>query len=172
MPMLVVGVGDGKVTNRREDVLTTFALGSCVAVLAHDATAGVGGLLHVMLPTSELDKAKAAERPCMFADSGLRHLLDGIRKLGANERRITIRLAGGAQVLSGSDTLNIGKRNYQAVRKGLWQAGLLVKSEEVGGSHCRTVKLDMSTGQFWIRTCSSEASGADNDRSFEWRLMS
>lgn len=172
MPQLVVGVGDGKVTKSREDVLTTFALGSCVAVIAHDATAGVGGLLHVMLPSSDLDAAKAAARPCMFADSGMRELLAGIRKLGADLRRTSVWLAGGAQVLATSDSLAIGKRNYQAVRKMLWKEGLLVKAEEVGGTHCRTVRLDMNTGQAWIRTCSAEADAASNDRSFEWRLMS
>jgi len=141
-------------------------------VIMYDAATGVGGLLHVMLPNSELDAGKAAAKPCMFADSGLRELFAAIKKVGGDYKRTNIWLAGGAQVLSTADTMNIGKRNYQAVRKMLWREGLLVRAEEVGGSHCRTVKLDVATGQAWIRTCSAEADVKENDRSFEWRLMS
>ena len=40
----VVAKGDG--------ALVAPALGSCVAIALHDPTAGVGGLAHVLLPSS------------------------------------------------------------------------------------------------------------------------
>lgn len=171
MSMLVVGVGDGKVTNIREDMLTTYALGSCVAVMTHDATAGVGGLLHLMLPDSALNTQKAAERPCMFADTGLRELLAAAQRLGADRKRTTVWLAGGAQVLANADVFNIGKRNYQAVRKLLWREGLIVRGEEVGGTQSRTVRLDVATGQIWIKAGNKNASGNPNSGDIQWRLM-
>jgi chemotaxis protein CheD len=171
MSMLVVGMGDGKVTGNREDVLTTYALGSCIAVMAHDASAGVGGLLHLMLPDSKLDVAKAAARPWMFADSGLRELLAAVQRLGANRKTTSVWLAGGAKVLANADVFSIGKRNYQAVRKLLWQEGLIVRGEEVGGTQSRTVRLDVATGQTWIKTCNTNASGTMNDGGLQWRLM-
>jgi chemotaxis protein CheD len=164
-------MGDGKVTKNREDVLTTYALGSCIAVMAHDASAGVSGLLHLMLPDSKLDSGKAVARPWMFADSGLRELLTAVRKLGADSRRTNVWLAGGAKVLANADSFNIGKRNYQAVRKILWQEGLIVRGEEVGGTQTRTVRLDNATGQTWIKTCGTNGNGA-NEGGLQWRLMS
>ena len=169
MSMLVVGMGDGKVTNNREDVLTTYALGSCIAVMTHDASAGVGGLLHLMLPDSKLDANRATQRPWMFADSGLRELLTAVQRLGGDLRRTNIWLAGGAQVLANADVFNIGKRNCQAVRKLLWQNGLIVRGEDVGGTKSRTVRLDVATGKPWIKTGSTN--GVANDGDLQWRLM-
>ena len=170
MPTVVVGVAEGKVTVNREDVLTTYALGSCIAVMAHDARAGVGGLLHLMLPDSALDAQKAAARPWMFADSGIRELFTGMRRLGADLKRSSIWLAGGAQVVANADMFNIGKRNCLAVRKLLWQEGLIVRGEDVGGTVSRTVRLDVATGKTWIKTGSTSLSACDGD--LQWRLMS
>jgi chemotaxis protein CheD len=169
--MLVVGMGDGKVTNNREDTLTTYALGSCVAVMTHDASAGVGGLLHLMLPDSSLNVHKAVARPCMFADTGLHELLTAAQRLGANRKRTTVWLAGGAQVLTNGDVFNIGKRNYQAIRRLLWQEGLIVRGEEVGGTQSRTVRLDVASGQIWIKTGNTNARGNPNSGELQWRLM-
>jgi chemotaxis protein CheD len=164
-------MGDGKATKDREDVLTTYALGSCIAVITHDALAGVGGLLHFMLPNSTLDANKAAARPWMFADSGLRELLDAVQRLGADRRRTNVWLAGGAQVLANATMFDIGKRNYQAVRKLLWKEGLIVRGEDVGGSMSRTVRLDVATGRTWIKTGSTARSAAKEGGDLQWRLM-
>jgi len=169
--MLVVGMGDSKATNKREDVLTTYALGSCIAVMAYDAVAGVGGLLHLMLPDSSLDVKKAAARPCMFADSGLRELIASVRLLGATRNHTTIWLVGGAQVITSGDVFSIGKRNYQAVRRLLMSEGLTVRGEEVGGTVSRTVRLDVATGNVWIKG----GNGISSHNAHEdtpWRLMS
>ena len=170
MSMLVVGMGDSRATKNIEDVLTTYALGSCIAVMIHDAVAGVGGLLHVMLPDSRLDAVKAKARPCMFADSGIAELLTSVQRLGAARRNSSVWLAGGAQVLAHADGFNIGKRNYLAVRKLLWQQGLIVRGEEVGGTQSRTVRLCVATGQIWIKAGNTNASNAQDGDS-QWRLM-
>lgn len=46
---------------------------------------------------------------------------------------------------------NIGKRNYLAVRKILWKAGVLIHGEAVGGDSSRTVRLEVGSGKFWLR---------------------
>jgi len=63
MSLVIVGVGDCRVSNDPESMLVTYALGSCIAVMIHDSIAGVGGLLHFMLPESSLDRAKAEKNP-------------------------------------------------------------------------------------------------------------
>ena len=68
---LVVGVADMKVSNNPEDSIITYSLGSCIGLIVWDPEAKVGGLLHYMLPDSNLDKQKAALNPAMFADSGI-----------------------------------------------------------------------------------------------------
>jgi len=151
MTLLTVGVGDCKVSNAAESVLATYALGSCIAVAIHDPVAAVGGLLHFMLPESSLNPDKASQSPFMFADTGIPLLFHAAYGLGAEKRRLVVRVAGGAQVMDESGVFNIGKRNHLALRKILWKAGVMVHGEEIGGTASRTVRLEVATGRFWVR---------------------
>ena len=149
--LLTVGVGDCKVSNGSESVLATYALGSCIAVAIHDPVTAVGGLLHFMLPESSLNPDKASQNPFMFADTGIPLLFHAAYQLGAEKRRLVVRVAGGAQVMDESGVFNIGKRNHLALRKILWKAGVMVHGEEIGGTTSRTVRLEVATGRFLIR---------------------
>lgn len=151
MTLLTVGVGDCKVSNAAESVLATYALGSCIAVAIHDPVAAVGGLLHFMLPESSLNPDKASQSPFMFADTGIPRLFHAVYGLGADKRRLVVRAAGGAQVMDENGVFNIGKRNYLALRKILWKAGVMIHDEEIGGTMSRTVRLEVATGRFLIR---------------------
>ena len=51
---VVVGVGDLGASNNSMLTLSTYALGSCVAVVAYDPTTKASGLLHLMLPESTI----------------------------------------------------------------------------------------------------------------------
>lgn len=147
----VIGISDCIVSDDPEASLVTYALGSCIAVVIHDSIAGVGGLLHYMLPDSSLDKDKAHMRPCMFADTGIPLLFHQAYGLGAVKSNLTIAVFGGAQVIDADDTFNIGKRNHLALRKIFWRAGILARREDVGGVLARTVRLDIGDGQITLR---------------------
>jgi len=149
--LVTVGVGDCKVSDSAESVLATYALGSCIAVAIHDPVAVVGGLLHFMLPESSLNPDKASHNPFLFADTGIPLLFHSAYHLGAQKQRLVVRAAGGAQVMEAGGMFNIGKRNYLALRKILWKAGVMICSEEIGGTISRTVRLDVATGRFFIR---------------------
>jgi chemotaxis protein CheD len=155
MANVVVGVADCQISKSRDQVLVTYALGSCIAVAIHDPVAGVGGLLHYMLPESAISPAKAGENPYMFADTGIPLLFRRAYEYGAEKRRLVVRVAGGAQVMDSEGIFNIGKRNYLALRKVLWKAGVLVQAEDVGGNAPRTVRLEVGSGRFWLRGAGS-----------------
>ena len=55
----VVSVADMKVSANPGDTLVTYALGSCLGITVYDPVAHVGGMLHVMLPLSTINPAKA-----------------------------------------------------------------------------------------------------------------
>jgi chemotaxis protein CheD len=151
MTSLVVGVGDCRLSNDPDSMLVTYALGSCIAVTIHDPVARVGGLLHFMLPDSGLDRVKAQQNPCMFADSGIRYLFESAYQMGAEKRRMVVTAAGGAQMLDQQGVFNIGKRNYQSMRKIFWKAGVMVQAEEVGGLLSRTIRLEVASGKVALR---------------------
>lgn len=151
MNSVVVGVADCRISADPEIVLVTYALGSCIAVMIYDPLAVVGGLLHFMLPESTLDRQKAQHNPFMFADTGIPLLFRSAYEHGADKRRLVVWVAGGAQVMDPGGVFNIGKRNHLALRKILWKAGILVHSEEVGGTGSRTVRLEVGSGRVLLR---------------------
>ena len=99
MSDIIIGISDLKVSNNSEDVLVTFALGSCICVSVYDPKVKVGGLLHFMLPDSSLDENKAKEIPGMFADTGIPLLFKSCYTYGAEKKRMVVKVAGGASIL-------------------------------------------------------------------------
>ena len=153
---ITVGVGELAVSDRQETELVTFSLGSCLGVVIHDPQAKVAGLLHLMLPDSNLNPERAQNQPGVFADTGLPRLFRSAYDLGANKRRLRVVLVGGGQVMDEAGRFNIGKRNYTAVRKIFWRNNVLVDAEDVGGSVNRTVGVEVESGRVWLRTNTRE----------------
>lgn len=149
---IVVGVSDVKVSADPDEVLITYALGSCIGVSLHDPFAKVAGLLHYQLPSSTADPARALERPCMYADSGMKVLLTELSRMGATQRCLRVRLAGAAKMLNDSMFFDIGRRNHVAIRKIIFQLGMLIDSEHVGGTAPRTMVVKVCDGSLTIKS--------------------
>ena len=154
---LTVGVGDLALSDRKGNELVTYSLGSCMAVIIHDPMAGVGGMLHFMLPESRLNPERARKQPGLFADTGLPLLFQGAYARGAKKGRLRVVVAGGSQVIDGTGHFNVGARNYAAMRKIFWRNNVLIDAEDVGGRASRTVGLEIGTGRVWIRLNCAEA---------------
>jgi chemotaxis protein CheD len=143
-----VSISDAKVSNATTDTLVTYSLGSCIGVAVWDPQVPCAGLLHFQLPTGSLDPERAKSKPLMFGDTGLTWLISEMEKKGASRKRMKVKLAGGAKMFEDkSSTFDIGKRNHTAIRKALWQLGLFVASEEVGGAVPRTVYQNVGDGK-------------------------
>ena len=155
MDQIVVGIGDCRVSSVASQVLATYALGSCIGLALYDSEAMVGGLLHFMLPDSQIDASRARDNPFMFADTGVALFVQLICGQGADKRRLIARAAGGASITDPQGFFDIGKRNYLALRKSLWKAGILLASEAVGGNRSRTVFLEIGSGRFWQQDAGS-----------------
>lgn len=151
MGNVTVGIAEMQVTNNRQDVLVTYALGSCLGLATYDPVAGVGGLLHCMLPLSKLDAEKAKSIPCMFVDTGIPELFQASYRLGARKERMVVKAAGCARILDDQGHFKIGERNYTVLRKILWKNNVLLQGEDVGGGTSRTLYLDVATGAVSLR---------------------
>jgi chemotaxis protein CheD len=144
---IVVRVADLQV-GRKENVLVTVGLGSCIAILLHDAVAAVGGLAHVLLPSPALSRQDA--NPAKFPQLAVPRLLELMAREGASPRRITARLAGGASMfaaLAPPGTIQMGERNVVASRQVLSGLGIPLVGEAVGGEFGRTVRLFVESGK-------------------------
>ncbi len=151
MEQIVVGMADCRISRSSGQVLTTYALGSCIGLVIHDPRASVGGLLHFMLPDSGIDPVKAKGKPFMFADTGIPLFLNQLLGQGADKRHLKVHVIGGARMMDREGVFEIGKRNYLAARKILWKFGLLLSGEAVGGMTSRTVRLEVGSGRIHLQ---------------------
>ena len=142
---------------RDADLIVTHALGSCLGLVVHDPVERVGGLLHAMLPLSKINPAKAEANPYMFVDTGVPMFFQKLYSLGATKQRLVVKVAGGANVQGGdNDRFAIGKRNFIVLKKIFWKNGVLIESDDVGGSHARTMYLEIGPGRVWLSTAGVE----------------
>lgn len=131
-----------------EDVLVTLGLGSCVAIMLHDADARVGGMAHVLLPEPALSRDRG--NVAKFASTAVPALLEELAGRGARRSRLRARLAGGAamfQALMVPGSLNMGARNVNAAREALRAAGIPLVGEDVGGDYGRSVRFQVGEGR-------------------------
>jgi len=148
----IIGVADMKISNNPGDSLMTYSLGSCIGLVVYDSAARVGGILHYMLPESNIDKSKAQKNPYMFADTGIPRLFKGAYRFDAKKNRMKIAVFGGAQILDQSGFFNIGKRNYMALKKMFFKNKVIIDTEQVGGEVNRTIRLEIKTGEIFVKT--------------------
>jgi chemotaxis protein CheD len=149
--VITVGVADLKVSNDPSASLITYALGSCIGLVAYDPRAKMGGLLHLQLPESQNFEAQAQENPAKFADTGIIALVETMLSHGARKNNLVIGVFGGANMLRDEHVFQIGIRNIRATKKMLWQAALFIKHEDVGGTSNRTVSLDLDSGLIRVK---------------------
>ena len=146
MGHVVISIADCRVSADPEVEFITFSLGSCIGVTIWDPEKRVGGMLHCLLPDSALAPHKGEVNPAMFADTGLPQLFRSVYELGGVKRRLEVKIAGGARFFATTPALDIGARNYAMVRKLFWRNNVMVRSEHVGGTISRTMRLNIGTG--------------------------
>lgn len=135
-------------------VLKTTGLGSCVGLTLFDPYLKLGGMAHIMLPTSDIAR-EGQLNIAKYADTAIPELILRMKNKGASKARLVAKMAGGAQMfafMGGTDTIRIGPRNVEATRQALEYFSIPLLSEDTGGSYGRTVELNSQTGVFSIRS--------------------
>jgi len=141
----VIVVGDMK-TGKKGDLLVTHALGSCLGLMIFDPVAGVGGLLHAMLPLSKINPEKAEQNPYMFVDTGVPALFQQVYAMGGEKKRLIVKAAGCGNPLGKNEMFKIGERNFTVLKKLLWKNNVMIKARDVGGTASRTVHFELNSG--------------------------
>lgn len=145
-----VGIADMKIA-RREGVLITYALGSCIGISLYDPAIKLAGLLHIMLPEvgsmSDMNVFK-------FADTGIQEMLRKMAAFGGVKRRYQCKIAGGAKMfeMKGAGIGNIGERNIRSVEAIMRAEQIIILKKDVGLNYARTMLIDAADGTVKIRT--------------------
>ena len=147
---IVVSIADMKISDNLNDILVTYSLGSCVALAVYDPHTHIGGLIHIMLPESSIERKEIELNPFKYVDTGVPALYKSLFKNGAKRNHLITKVIGGSNVMDRNNYFNIGERNYLAVRKMLWRNNMIIHKEDVGGNKSRTVRLYTATGKVII----------------------
>ncbi|WP_166237929.1 chemotaxis protein CheD [Paenibacillus turpanensis] len=149
-----VGMADLNVLSKT-GILKTTGLGSCVGLTLFDAKAGVAGMAHVMLPSSDIAR-EGQLNIAKYADTAIPELIRLMNSLGAVVSRMEAKMAGGAQMFAFStgagDAMRIGPRNVESCKEILKQYRIPLRSEDTGGSYGRTIEFHCETGMLHIRS--------------------
>jgi len=140
--ILDVDTGEVK-TGLKDTVLKSNAIGSCVVIVAYDATKQAGALAHVMVPGAAPERLKSHHT--RFAKDAIEEIINRMTQLGAKKERMKISLIGGANVLKREND-TIGLENLSYIEKLLTENGLEISGKAVGGTLRRTVKFDIEKG--------------------------
>jgi chemotaxis protein CheD len=138
----------GRLIVSAEPLVVTTILGSCVSLCLWDASSGVGGVNHYLLPTG-VGAESQLER---YGDYANERLLQQLLALGARVSRMKAKVFGGACVLvafrKGSD---FAERNVRAAMEFVRGRGISLVADDVGGNRGRKLRFHTHDGTALIR---------------------
>ena len=129
-----------------EDIVVMTVLGSCIAACIWDGKARVGGMNHFMLPDGD-----ASDGSGRYGSYAMELLINEMLKSGARRETMQAKVFGGAQVMAGFTSLNVGERNTKFVMEYLATERIPVVSQDVLDIHPRKVCFFPVTGKALVK---------------------
>jgi chemotaxis protein CheD len=129
-----------------EDIMIMTVLGSCISACIWDGRVRAGGMNHFMLPDG--DSADGFGR---YGSYAMELLINQMLKLGARRESMQAKVFGGAQVMAGFTTMNVGERNTKFVLDYLATERIPVVSQDVLDIHPRKVCFFPVTGKALVK---------------------
>jgi chemotaxis protein CheD len=129
-----------------EELVIMTVLGSCIAACIWDNKARMGGMNHFMLPDG--DSTDGFGR---YGSYAMELLINEMIKGGARRETMQAKIFGGAAVMAGFTTMNVGERNTQFVFDYLATERIPVVSQDVLDIHPRKVCYFPVTGKALVK---------------------
>lgn len=129
-----------------EDLMVMTVLGSCIAACIWDGRVRAGGMNHFMLP--EGDGMEGGGR---YGSYAMELLINHLLKLGARRESMQAKVFGGAQVMAGFSSMNVGERNTKFVLDYLATERIPVVSQDVLDIHPRKVCFFPASGKALVK---------------------
>lgn len=117
-------------------------LGSCIGLVLFDQRNRVGGLAHIVLPTSN----GSDHAPGKYANTAIPELIRQIEQSGGRQRNLAAKFAGGANMFATANQNAVGDQNLAMVELLLKEAGIPVLGRHCGGKQGRRMAYDVGTG--------------------------
>jgi chemotaxis protein CheD len=150
--MVKILPGQFYVTRQQETLETT--LGSCVSACIRDASLGLGGMNHFMLPLNSRDLDAEDSHPwsiaARYGNYAMELLINAIIRNGGDRRNLEVKVFGGGKILAHMKQ-DIGRLNIDFIREYIKMEELHVLAEDLGGCHPRKVLYYPATGKARVK---------------------
>lgn len=128
-----------------EDIMIMTVLGSCISACIWDARIRAGGINHFMLPEGDIADGGR------YGSCAMELLINQMIKMGSRREAMQAKVFGGAQVMAGFTSMNVGERNTQFVLDYLATERIPVVSQDVLDIHPRKVCFFPMTGRALVK---------------------
>lgn len=129
-----------------DDIMVMTVLGSCIAACIWDGRVRAGGMNHFMLPDGE-----GGDGAGRYGSYAMELLINKLLKCGARRETMQAKVFGGAQVMAGFTSMNVGERNTKFVLEYLSTERIPVVSQDVLDIHPRKVCFFPTSGKALVK---------------------
>ena len=129
-----------------DDLMIMTVLGSCISACIWDTRARAGGMNHFMLPDGD-----GGDGGGRYGSYAMELLINQMLKIGARRETMQAKVFGGAQVMAGFTSMNVGERNTKFVLDYLSTERIPVVSQDVLDIHPRKVCFFPVTGKALVK---------------------
>ncbi|OYY92481.1 MAG: chemotaxis protein CheD [Hydrogenophilales bacterium 28-61-23] len=156
------------------DMLLVTVLGSCVSACIRDPKTGIGGMNHFMLPEGGGDRRDLLSNSARYGGYAMEVLINQLVKLGADRKRLEAKVFGGAAVLRGFTTVQVGEMNSEFVLDYLRTERIRVVAEDLLDVYPRKVYYFPATGRVMVRKLKAVHNNTivERERDYSQRLKS
>ncbi|MBK7050015.1 MAG: chemoreceptor glutamine deamidase CheD [Rhodoferax sp.] len=129
-----------------EELVIMTVLGSCISACLWDGRARAGGMNHFMLPDGDTGDGFGR-----YGSYAMELLINEMLKKGARRESMQAKIFGGAQVMAGFTTMNVGERNTNFVIEYLAMERIPIVSSDVLDIHPRKVCFFPVSGKALVK---------------------
>lgn len=140
-----------------EDILIMTTLGSCIAACLWDRDRRIGGMNHFMLPEGDAVDGR-------YGSYAMELLVNELLRRGAARTSLDAKVFGGAQVIAGMDSVNVGERNTRFVLEYLRTEGIPVVARDVLDVYPRKVCFMPASGRVVVKRLMASQAAALQQR--------
>lgn len=131
-------------------ILQILGMGSCIGIIFYSPEKKLGGIAHVMLPSSK--QALTPKLKGKYADTAIEELLRRFKKEQIAPKKIIVKIVGGSSMFPQrrKDMFDIATRNVEAVKDILEKKKLSIKGESTGGTKGRSLLFFLDSGEVQV----------------------
>jgi chemotaxis protein CheD len=153
LPEIYLQPGESRLV--KEPAVLRTLLGSCVGIAFRAPRLGLGALCHPMLPRAPAKQALTLTRSAgrRYVDYAILDLARQFDALGARRQEIEVKIFGGGDVLTASDSSRptVGSLNIEVAIKVLEEESFNVIASSLGGKRGMNIYFNTQTGEVLLQ---------------------